>query len=300
MPRPADGLNGKAPAKSLASPRYRIGLQLSSGVPNRCAERVALANVPVAADGRLAVMLRKPTLAFYARDDRHGACGPRRPHPIPARSIRGRGGQIEKCPTESKNVQLKGTSLDPGQGEPQRLQLLGGALLPTPSTPCRRRTGRHSSGTVGREVALPHAVANGQRKLKPVPTLGSRARESACRIPILHQPPQHLTVLVSRARARSVAISFFPGWIHPPPLFVERGGRARAAGVVGADFVGSGTVAAQWAAICRCHWELQLDSGLPNRCAVGNTQTFSILPIASRRRRYPLGVRDLSLGYSDR
>src|SRR2546425_11959556 len=47
------------------------------------------------------------------------------------------------------------------------------------------------------------------------------------------------------------------------------------------------------------------------RCAVGqrtpnplsgwdNTQTFSILPIASRRRRYPLGVRDLSLGCSDR
>ncbi len=217
MPRPADGLNGKAPAKSLASPRYRIGLQLSSGVPNRCAERVALANVPVAADGRLAVMLRKPTLAFYARDDRHGACGPRRPHPIPARSIRGRGGK-------SKNVQLKGTSLDPGQGEPQRLQLLGGALLPTP---CRRRTGRHSSGTVGREVALPHAVASGQRKLKPVPTLGSRARESACRIPILHQPPQHLTVLVSRARARGVSRSLFSLARSTHPSLRRKGGVAR-------------------------------------------------------------------------
>src|SRR3989442_6476979 len=35
-------------------------------------------------------------------------------------------------------------------------------------------------------------------------------------------------------------------------------------------------------------------------CGRDNTQTFSILPIASRRRRYPLCVRDLSLGYSDR
>src|SRR2546425_2446407 len=56
---------------------------------------------------------------------------------------------------------------------------------------------------------------------------------------------------------------------------LEKGGVAREAGPVGTDFAGSGTVVARWAAICRRHWELQLDSGLPIRCAVGTTPRLS-------------------------
>jgi len=61
------------------------------------------------------------------------------------------------------------------------------------------------------------------------------------------------------------------------PLSLEKGGCAGAAGLVGADFVGSGTVVARWAAIYRCHWELQLDSGLPIRCRSGDSVAGYVL-----------------------